>query len=130
MLSALRAKHLGVEALLQVHNHGVHRIPVEGQEGVVVCQRDNAQMHLLCAQPCTGIPAYRKNSGPACRHRCWKIRFLMAFMGSQLKARKVLLSARESMHGWTSSALSHALGYLQAWCDQLAAFCKADMPER
>ena len=40
----------------------------------------------------------------------------MASTGSRLKARNVLLSARDTMHRWTSSALSCALAYLRTLC--------------
>lgn len=35
------------EVLVEVGDHGIHGVAIEGQEGVVVCQADYAQVDIL-----------------------------------------------------------------------------------
>lgn len=47
---------VGAEVLLQVRDHGVHRVAIEGQEGVVVCHGHDAQLYVLLRQACAAVP--------------------------------------------------------------------------
>ena len=84
--------------------------------GCTVCRpllaaenRPSAKLLLGPAQCC----ARALTATGTCGWKLWRSQVIMASTGSRLKARKVLLSASDTMHRCTSSELSCGLVYLQ-----------------